>query len=62
MTTEYSAPELLAIVEKWSTPEKIQQLKQTEETKTKSGVDKIVYPGIIEFYKDIKMKQNHEMS
>ena len=41
--SEYSASELLAIVAKWSTPSKLEQLK-------KEGVNK--------FYDDIKMKQS----
>ena len=41
--SEYSASELLAIVAKWSTPSKLEQLK-------KKGVNK--------FYDDIKMKQS----
>ena len=58
MKSEYSAPEILKIVEKWSTPAKITQLKKTEESKTKAGDTRVVYPGIREFYADIKMKQN----
>lgn len=58
MKSEYSAPEILKIVKTWSTPAKITQLKKTEESKTKAGDTRVVYPGIREFYADIKMKQN----
>jgi integrase len=56
--TEYSSDELLDIVAKWSTPASIKRLIKTQDTFTKAGEPKVVYPGIRDFYEEIEMKQN----
>jgi integrase len=61
--TEYSIPEILDIVRRWTTPAAIKKLSQTKSGMTKKTKDnpskeKTIHPGIDDFYSDIHLKKH----